>query len=430
MYSPRLQKTIDLDQQLVEVSSSIRVLSALSWPAELEEQFLSAYRSGRGELPKVSLPPVDHSASIEALQDIQTRCDRGHPLDDFIYKTARSYQSAAQMLGAIGTSDFTKYSIEVYGAPDDAYESQDFTAQDAASYFLEVTDNLIGGYVIPPTVLDIPAEALRDRLAVAVREFLSDDEVEVIVDPNLASKAIAGSRRIRLRADAMFSELDFEQLLYHEAHVHSATMLNGRRQPNLKSFALGAPRTTRTQEGLAVLAELLTLSLDVKRLRRIALRVQALAKGLAGANFLEVFETFLEAGQSEEESYQSTVRCFRGGDVRGGVVFTKDSVYLKGLLEVYAFFATCIHENRPELAKWLFSGRLTLADVVELAPYFETGFIVPPHYVPRWARDLRTLASAFACNAFFTRADLSKISLAHFVRLEERIATNSPAPTE
>ena len=119
------------------------------------------------------------------------------------------------------------------------------------------------------------------------------------------------------------------------------------------------------------------------------------------------------------------MRCFRGGDVSGKVVFTKDTIYLKGLLEVYAFLATCIHENRPELANYLFAGRLSLGDVIELAPYFETGFIDGPHYMPHWARDLRTLASAFACNAFFTRLDLSRVKLENLIRLEEAVATGN-----
>ena len=186
------------------------------------------------------------------------------------------------------------------------------------------------------------------------------DKVEVVIDPKLSSKAIAGSKRIRLRAGALYSELDLDQLLEHEAHIHAATMLNGKRQKNLRLLSLGSPRTTRTQEGIAVLAELMTLSLDIVRLRRIALRIKAIAMALEGADFIEIFQSFLEAGQTEAESYQSTVRCFRGGDVSGNAVFTKDTVYLKGLLEVYAFIATCIRENRPEFASYLFAGRLSL----------------------------------------------------------------------
>jgi uncharacterized protein (TIGR02421 family) len=421
----RLEKTIELDGLLAETVKPIKILAALAWPPEAEVRFLEAWRAGQPELPDVRLEPQDYSREIKVLEDLQSKCDRSHPLDNLIFKTARSYASAARMLGAIGTPAFTTHSIELYGKPDDTWKLQDFTALDAANFFLEKTDELLGSYVVPPTAADIPAEIFAERLQQSIDKFFIEDKVEVVIDPKLSSKAIAGSKRIRLRAGAFYSDLDLEQLLEHEAHIHSATMLNGKRQQNLRLLSLGAPRTTRTQEGIAVLAELMTLSLDIVRLRRIALRIKAISMALEGADFIEIFQSFLEAGQTDEESYQSTVRCFRGGDVSGNAVFTKDTVYLKGLLEVYAFLATCIRENRPEFANYMFAGRLSLGDVVELAPYFEAGFIDGPHYIPNWAKDLRTLASALACNAFFTRIDLSRVKLENLVRLEEAIATGN-----
>lgn len=422
MNTSRLDKTIEHDALLVDTVKPIKILSALAWPADVETKFLEAWRAGKPKLPVLHLEQQDYSEQIEALGVIQSRCDRAHPLDNLIYKTARSYSSAAQMLAAIGTPDFTKYSIELYGKPNDIYKTQDWTALDAADFFLSKTDELLGGYVVPPTVADINVEVFAERLQKSIDEFFVDDKVEVVIDPALSSKAIAGSKRVRLRAGALYSELDLNQLLEHEAHIHAATMLNGKRQTNLQILSLGSPRTTRTQEGIAVIAELMTLSLDIVRLRRIALRVKAIAMALDGADFIEIFKSFLDAGQTEEESYQSTVRCFRGGDVNGGTVFTKDTVYLKGMVEVHAFLAVAIHDNRPELVNALFAGRMSLGDVVELAPYFETGFLVGAHYMPHWANDLRTLASVLACNAFFTRVDLTNVKLENFIRLEEATA--------
>jgi uncharacterized protein (TIGR02421 family) len=418
----RLDKTIEQDALLVETVQPIKILSALEWPVETEARFLKSWRAGKPELPVIQLERQDYSKQIEALDVIQSSCDRGHPLDNLIFKTARSYSSAAKMLGAIGTPDFTRHSIELYGKPDDRYKTQDWTALDAANFFLNKTDELLGGYVVPPTIADIPVEIFAEQLQNSIDKFFIDDKVEVIIDPTLSAKAIAGSNRVRLRAGAMYSELDLNQLLEHEAHIHAATMHNGRRQTNLKTLSLGSPRTTRTQEGIAVIAELMTLSLDIVRLRRIALRVKAIAMVLEGADFIEIFKSFLDAGQTEEESYQSTVRCFRGGDVRGGIAFTKDTVYLKGMIEVHAFFSVAIHDNRPELVNALFAGRMSLGDVVELAPYFETGYLVSAHYMPHWASDLRTLASVLACNAFFTRVDLTHVKLENFIDLEEATA--------
>jgi uncharacterized protein (TIGR02421 family) len=250
--------------------------------------------------------------------------------------------------------------------------------------------------------------------------------VEVVLDPGLSSKATAGSRRIRLRDGILFSELDLNQLLHHEAFVHTATILNGRRQKNLKCLGLGSPRTTRTQEGIAALAELATLSIDINRLRRLALRVRAVKAALDGADFIEVFRIFIDAGQSEEDGYKSAQRIFRGGDVRGRIVFTKDAAYLGGLLEVHTFLRKVIQENRPELVHHLFAGRLTLGDAVELAPFFESGYLSGPTYLPPWASDLRRLAAMLTYSAFVGRISLERVVLGNFAAAEEHFLVAAP----
>ena len=78
---------------------------------------------------------------------MQSRCDRAHPLDILISKTARSYASAAHMLGAIGTPYFTSYPMEPYGRPNDIYKNQDWTAAD---FFLSKTDVTIDSATLCP----------------------------------------------------------------------------------------------------------------------------------------------------------------------------------------------------------------------------------------------------------------------------------------
>src|SRR5210317_2508498 len=108
----RLDKTYEHDALLAETVRPIRLLGSLSWPSEAETRFLETWRAGKPELPVVELEPQDYRKQIEVLEGIQSHCDRGHPLDNLIFKTARSYASAARMLGPIGTPDFTSYSIE------------------------------------------------------------------------------------------------------------------------------------------------------------------------------------------------------------------------------------------------------------------------------------------------------------------------------
>ena len=88
-------------------------------------------------------------------------------------------------------------------------------------------------------------------------------------------------------------------------------------------------------------------------------------QALEGADFIEVFRGFLDAGQSEVESYRSAARVFRGGDVRGRVCFTKDGAYLKGVMMVNVFIRKALQEGRGELLPMLFAGRITTADVID-----------------------------------------------------------------
>jgi uncharacterized protein (TIGR02421 family) len=413
------QKIQSLDHSLVQASKKIKVLNVLAWPVGLEEKFLEGWRKGKPELPEIKIQPPDVSDNIKVLDSIVSKCDQHHPVEKFLADTAESYADAGRMLSNVGKLTFTNFSTKIYGRPDMVYKHQGISAVDAAKYFLEVTDNLLGNQYIQSTDLDISADELAGWLKAEVDEFFEHDTIEVVLDHNISSKALAGATRIRLRGSALFSKLDRDQLLYHEAFIHTATQLNGKKQENLKSLGLGAPRTTRTQEGLAVMAELISNSIDLTRLRRVALRVIAVKMALDGADFIEVFKFFLDAGQPEVESVRSAQRIFRGGAVKGGIVFTKDAVYLQGLLEVHTFFRVAIRDNHPEMIRNLFAGRLTMADAIRLSPLFENGWLSGPTYMPAWATDLRRLAALMAYSAFISNIKLEKVDVHRFIEGEE-----------
>jgi len=415
------KKIEKLDSALVQASKKIKVLSTLAWPGGIEEKFLETWKKGNPQLPVIKIQPPDLTDSIRKLDAIVQQCNQNDPVEKFLAETGLSYANAGRMLLLVGTPEFTTYSAKIYGRPDTVYKLQNLTAVDAAKFFLEVTDNLLGNPSIQPTEMDISATDFAGWLKTEVDEFFEHDTVEVVLDPNMASKALAGATRIRVRGSAVFSQLDKDQLLYHEAFVHTATQLNGKKQTNLKSLGLGAPRTTRTQEGIAVLAELITNSIDITRLRRVALRVIAVKMALDGADFIELFKFFLEAGQPEIESVRSAQRIFRGGAVKGGVVFTKDAVYLQGLLEVHTFLRVAIRDNRPGLVRNLFGGRLTLADTIRLDPQFQSGWLKPPAYMPLWAADLRRLAAMMAYSAFMANIKLDKVYLERFIEAEDEM---------
>ena len=291
---------------------------------------------------------------------------------------------------------------------------------EAAEYFLEQSAQFGEASDLREADYCVPAEIVKRELEARLAEVFPEKTVEVVVDPNMASKAAAGATRIRLRGGTCFSEYDIQQLLQHEAFVHSLTALNGRAQPVIRSLGLGAPRTTGPQEGLATFAELVTGSIDIDRMQRIALRVVGIDKALSGANFIDVFEFFLNAGQTENDSFSSAMRIFRGAPLTGGAAFTKDLVYLHGLMEVHTFFRWALQHQRLELCRYFFAGRMTIADACGLAPMFKEGILAGPKYLPTWMTRTNGLAGYLAFSIFANRISIEALDEHHrFERVQE-----------
>jgi uncharacterized protein (TIGR02421 family) len=416
---PALASLVAADRALVELGKRIKVLKAIDWPAGLEDSFLAGWRAGRPRLPEPPNRAQSQRAETEGLQALMRGLDRQHPVGAWLYKNAWSYLVAARMLEGIGTPEFTRCSALLYGRPDTRYRSQAVSNADSAQEMLVTTDQLIDHRLLEPVRFDIPAEEFARRLRARIAPLFDRDQVEVVLDPSLASKATASSKGIKLRATALFSERDLEQLAQHEAFVHTLTSLNGRHQPNLKVLGLGTPRTTRTQEGLATFSEIITGAIDLSRLRRVALRVVMVKRALEGADFIEVFRGFLDAGQSAVESYRSAARVFRGGDVRGKVCFTKDGAYLEGVMLVHVLVRKLLQEGKGELLPMLFVGRINVADVFTLAPYLDSGFIARSRYLPPWVRDPQRVLATMAFSAAAQRLRLDSFELNRFVEYEE-----------
>jgi uncharacterized protein (TIGR02421 family) len=410
-----LERYVDLDRRLVEAAKGIKLLSNLDWPARLCEEFLDGWRAGRPRLPEVPHPKHDFRENVAALESVVRECDPAHPVGRYVRRTASSYVTAARMLESRGTPAFTELSAALYGKPGDGFGVAGLTNLDAADHFVRAAEDLAPACVVTDKDLCLLPEYVATRLREQIAPFFGEHKVEVAVDPDLAAKAAAGARRLRIRASTCFTPTDINQLLQHEAFVHTTTMLNGREQPYLKSLGLGAPRTTCTQEGLATFAELITTAIDLSRLLRLALRIRAVQQAMDGANFIEVFRYFLDSGQNLHDSFQSARRVFRGGDPRGRVVFTKDVIYVHGLVFTQTLLRKAIERGKVQYPHCLFAGRLTWGDVIDLEPFFESGFIARPMHEPDWVANRASLAAYLTCMVFANRIPLGEIRLEDYL---------------
>lgn len=407
--APDIAHHAALDARMVEAARGIRLLTLASWPAEVQARFLAEHARGRPAMPEVAYPRHDFSAARRELDAVAAAADPAHPFGVYLIESAQAWGVAAQLLEALGTPAAGVHAIALFGRPDDPLPGNGPTTREAARHFIGIADELDRALLAPSEQVAVSATAMQLQLQRDLDAFFGGRVISVELDPHMIAKAAAGATRIRLRTGAEYSDYDRAQLLQHEALVHSLTALNGRAQPLMASLGLASPRTTATQEGLATFAEQITGSIDIERMKRVSLRIEAIAMALDGAGFLDVFGYFLDAGQPAAESFASAQRVFRGVPLEGGSAFTKDAVYLRGLIGVHTFFRWALRQDRLRLCRLLFAGKMTLADVQRFEPLFDAGVLAPPHWLPPWIARANGLAGMLAFSLFANRIRLDSL---------------------
>ena len=160
--------------------------------------------------------------------------------------------------------------------------------------------------------------------------------------------------------------------LAHEIGTHALTWHNGSRQP-FAELRHGMADYEPLQEGLAVLSEYLVGQLEEGRLRQLAARVLAVWMISSGADFIETFRALhRDHGFSAKAAFMITMRTFRGGG------YTKDAIYLRGLVELLDYLAA-----GGDLASlWL--GKLSLDALPLVTELRWREILQPPALLPRF----------------------------------------------
>ncbi|NVJ49356.1 MAG: DUF1704 domain-containing protein [Gammaproteobacteria bacterium] len=401
-----------LSDRVVAIGSQLQVLSQLAWPLSVKQAFFAARAE---QLPEVNYPSFAAQGAIEPLQ--QVVADLGDtPVDDWIRDTCNTLILTAQMLEARGTQQFFECSKIIYGAPTDRLKDEKSTALDLAQQYLNILKPISTMALGEPPQACILAETLATQMRAATSAMFGKEAPEIQVVEDLSANALASSERVRIRRTACFSENDIQQLIEHEIYIHVATILNGKTQGNISLLALSHPGATKTQEGLAVFAEFITGTLDLDRMRRLADRVVAIQQAIDGASFIDVYRYFLAKTDNPEQSFENARRVFRGGVVSGGAPFTKDIVYLDGLLRVHNFLRAAVKMGRADCIQLLFAGRLDLEDLPVLSYLRALGMCQRPRFLAPWAKDLRYLLCYLSYSSFLNSIDMSKVS-AHYREL-------------
>lgn len=388
---------------LKKAERPVRVLRAVAWGPEIAERF---FASGEKELPQVTYTPLDAAPVHETLRAARSMIDAGPesgrgPVQAWLLRTADVIGIGADMLAAIGTKEFHRQSLRLYGSPQADLLNCDVRPLDLA----RMLDQVLGSFHNLEINLDAKTDAtttpdeLAERMTQVLARHFGDQAPKIEIVDHLSSNALAGPRYIKLKRSAVFSDRDLAQLVQHEAFVHIATSLNGAAHPG----------TTRTQEGLAVFAELISGAMDPSRLMRLADRVLAIQMSMDGADFLELYRFFGDRTHNRQSAFENARRIVRGGLVEGSAPFTKDSVYLEGLVRVHNFLRIAVQETRVDTIRLLFAGKMDIEDMPAITTLAAHGLCTFPRFMPPWARDLRFLLSYIAYSSFLNRMNLKRV---------------------
>jgi uncharacterized protein (TIGR02421 family) len=385
------------------------VLKTLGWDRSLADAF---FAGGEREPPAPLYPKVDPAPSLELVGRARALIDGDTEAHRWLHRFAGITEKTAHLLSAVGTADFHHHSLALYGGPTSPVADGKTTALELARRL----DRLLSDFDNPAQRLEPPdalsAHDIKARLDKALPLHFGRAAPRVEVTRNVSAKAAAGRDVIKLREDAKFSDVDEAQLLQHEALIHIATGLNGAAQPHFPLLGEAYPGNARTQEGLAVFAEFISGALDPRRFKRLADRVIAIDMSAGGADFLELYRFFRERSDSDApfEAFESARRVVRGGLVNGGGPFTKDSIYLQGLLEVHNYLRTAVRAGDAAYIRLLFVGKIDLEDLAAMKFLRDAGLLSEPAYMPPWATDLRYLLSYLAYSTFLNGIDLKSVA--------------------
>jgi uncharacterized protein (TIGR02421 family) len=414
-----------LSGRVVAAQRGIRVLDAVKWGEDLQAAF---FASDCRELPHVdaayyervplSFDPTDARGAFRDIQrDIAAQLGRANPAGQLMHRMCDEYLDVIDLVAARGTARFGELSKHLYGSASDAFHAGGPSLTDLSASLDLALRAIDESAFLDRSRHEIPAPRavamLQERLDRIFCEPSS--RVRVTESDGIVADAAAGSDYIKLRKDVMFSERDLRVLEAHEGWVHVGTTLNGQRQPFCTFLAKGTPSTTITQEGLALLVEILAGVSHPTRLRRITDRVHAIALAEGGANFVEVFDALVARGRTREEAYFTAVRVFRGSTPDASP-FTKDLAYHKGFVTIYSFMQIAVRRGKLDRIPLLFCGKLRLEDVGTLSDLVEQQLVVPPLYLPPPVADLNGLSAWLAYSSFLERLDLAQVE-ADYARL-------------
>jgi uncharacterized protein (TIGR02421 family) len=338
----------DLSGRLKLLAKDLSFLAKPRYPLQQLISLFPQHRSFIQELEDIHVPfNIDlkqkHHEIDHLLMDLN-HVDIPHDIKSIFIKRVEDYKILAEMMENFYSAKFYHLCTKLYGSSHKSAHNikfQDFLGKIPSFCVKDIAENTLSG--------SLALDYLKDGL---INTF-GDIGLEVKPSHSLLSDSSAGRKTLKLNPNKSYSTQQLDIFLVHEGWVHLGTSLNGAIQTQHPWLASWAPRTTYLQEGLAVLTELITETMTMQRWDKVLLRHMATSMAEKGSGASDIYAFLRHQNLEDLDAFKLTLRIFRGVPLEGGMAFTKELLYLHGMVKLLNY----LNHNSGEL-KNLWIGKI------------------------------------------------------------------------
>ena len=350
----------ELSTQLKDIARDLSFLGHPRYSLKDLYQLFPQHKAFIDCLEDVSVPfnvnVYEKRKAMEVFLKNVAPADIPYQLKKIFTQRVQDYQTLLSMMESFGRPEFYEHCKKLYGSSHKLIQNNSFL------YFLEE----IPKYCMPDKSSvkmkgDEAISYLKDKLV----ETFDEKDFEVKPSSSLLSDSSAGRRTLKLNPHKEYSTGHLDIFLVHEGWVHLGTSLNGAQQEDNPWLSTWAPRTTFLQEGLAIIVELITGCMTLERWNKVVLRHLAVSMAERGSSITDVYEYLRSHGMEDLDAFKLSLRVFRGVPLDGGMAFTKELLYLHGMIELLYH----LHFFKTDL-KSLWVGKISFEEHIMLLDHW------------------------------------------------------------
>ncbi|NEU08047.1 DUF1704 domain-containing protein [Flavihumibacter sp. R14] len=346
------------DKRISEISERMDFLLRVT-PVNSSEEWIKFKENSFAKLPEFTYRLISIDPEIEKRKLFNIPLENiEHPTLAFLLRDKRmELEKQLVMLEERGTAEFLHTSQSIYGKIDEDIRSVAIALLNDQLPNEQQESNTVNAVDFARA-----AEAELDKY----RAHFPQIPLSVKIQENISGIMVSGSDLL-ISKQLAISEARVDALIQHEVGTHMLTYCNGHAQP-LDLMYAGFAGYEQLQEGIAVLSEYMVGGLDINRLKLLAARVIAVDTLEKGADFIETFRVlYKDYGFKGKTAYNICMRVHRGGG------FTKDAIYLKGLVELLGFIREGGNLNQ------LYGGKFALKHLPLIDELTQLRILKQPH---------------------------------------------------